>query len=220
MQRHRVAVQPRVMHNDAMLNALVLTSLLFAVPVDDVVSNVMNAYGGEAAWKKVTSVRETGRVEAMNKMGKMTREWKSPDSLRVEIVYPDKSEVRDVQGAHGTRNGAEATGVGLDAMRLQALRLALPYALVRSKSSLRDLGMRDALRVLELPLDATNSLTIFVDPATWHIVKSESHAGSVTFTTDYADFRRSGALLFAFKERNSAMGTPTGDNVIESIEIK
>lgn len=203
-----------------MLHALVLSSLLLAVSLDDVVTHVMNAYGGEAEWAKVSSFRETGHVDAMNATGKMTRTWKSPDALRVEIVYPEKSEVRDVTGSHGTRNGAEVSGVALDAMRLQALRLGLPYALVRSKSSLRDLGMRDGLRVLELPLDAANSLTIAIDPATWHIVRTESHAGKVTFTTDYADFRRSGALLFAFKEKNSAQGTPTGDNIIESIEIR
>jgi hypothetical protein len=221
----RNALYLTIGQNELMLKRLIVAALLLSAPaalasgLDDVVAKVMKAYGGAAAWEKVTVLRERGRVEAMGRTGKMTREWTSPDSLRVEIVYPDRTEVRDVHGATGTRNGADVTGMGLDAMRLQETRLALPLILVKKQKALRDLGTHDGLRVVELPLEGTMALTVSIDPATWHIVRSESRTTGVTFQTDYSDFRQSGGLLIAFKEHNSAQGMPTGDNVIESVEI-
>src|SRR5438552_16190602 len=122
--------------------ALLLAAALNA-PLDDLVAKVVSAYGGAAAWEKVTSFREIGTVTPAMRpgQGKLTREWQRPDKLRVEIVYPSSTEVRIVDGDHGTQNGKEATGMGLDAMRLQAARLALPHFLVEKTKSLRDVGV-------------------------------------------------------------------------------
>src|SRR2546428_13949945 len=115
----------------------------------DLADKVIRAYGGSAAWQKVVSFRETGRViPAMRPgQGTLTREWQRPDKLRVEIVYPTNTETRIVDGDHGTQNGKEATGMVLDAMRLQAARLAVPLLLVERKSSLRASG-----NTIEIPL--------------------------------------------------------------------
>src|ERR1700704_1632016 len=97
-----------------------------------VVGNVMKEYGGTPAWQKVSTIRETGKVvPAMRKGdGAATRFWQKPDKLRIEIAYPTEREVRVVDGNHGTRNDKEVTGPSLDAMKLQAARLALPLLLV------------------------------------------------------------------------------------------
>lgn len=42
------------------LAALFLAGTAHAQSLDDVVSNVMKEYGGQAGWQKVSSLRETG----------------------------------------------------------------------------------------------------------------------------------------------------------------
>ncbi|HLJ74654.1 MAG TPA: hypothetical protein VKU62_08725, partial [Thermoanaerobaculia bacterium] len=98
-----------------------MITLLFAMSLQSLVDKVIEAYG---PWQNVAAVTQTGRViPAMRPdEGKLTREWQRPDKLRVEIAYPSHTEVRVVDGNHGTQNGKEATGMGLDAMRLQAAR--------------------------------------------------------------------------------------------------
>src|ERR1700692_4612407 len=52
----------RDMRKLAFLAALLLTANAHAQSLDDVVSKVMKEYGGTAAWQKVTTIRETGKV--------------------------------------------------------------------------------------------------------------------------------------------------------------
>jgi len=185
--------------------------------IDDLVAKVVTAYGGGAAWQSVASFRETGTViPAMRPgEGKLTRHWQRPDKLRVEIVYPSNTEIRVVEGDHGTQNGKEATGMGLDAMRLQAARLGLPLLPEQNKSSLRNAGEN----TIEILLAPQMTLTIEVDPASGHIIKSVGKAEGIEFTTRYSDFRMLDGLLFAFREENSAQGTKTGTNEIDKIEL-
>lgn len=196
--------------------ALLLAAALNTNP-DDLIARVMTAYGGAAAWSKVTALRETGTViPAMRPdEGKLTRDWQRPGKLRVEIVYPTRTEVRDVDGEHGTQNGKEATGMGLDAMRLQAARLALPALLVEKRKDLRPIDDR----TIEIPLSPSMTLTVEIDPANGHIVRSTSKAAGVEFSTTYGDFRSVDGLLFPFREENSADGTKTGTNQLTKIEI-
>jgi hypothetical protein len=193
--------------------------LLVAVhnDVDDLVAKVMTAYGGTAAWSKVTAFRETGTVTPATRPGegKLTREWQRPDRLRVEIVYPASTEVRIVDGDHGTQNGKEAVGMGLEAMRLQAARLSLPALLIEKRQALRDLGNHK----IEIPMSTTISMVVEIDPTSGHIIKSTGKGAGIEFSTDYSDFRTVDGLLFAFREENSAQGTRTGTNAISTIEV-
>src|SRR6266550_3774170 len=138
--------------------------------LDNLIARVMAAYGGSAAWSKVAGFHETGTVTPAMRPdeGKLTRDWQRPDKLRVEIVYPTSTEVRVVDGDHGTQNGKDASGMGLDAMRLQAARLALPPLLIEKRQTLRQLENRN---VIEIPLTPSMTLTIEVDPATGRIVR-------------------------------------------------
>ncbi len=184
--------------------------------LDDLIAKVLNAYGGAAAWSNVTSFRETGTVTPAMRPGQgtLTREWQRPDKLRVEIAYPTNTEVRIVDGDRGSQNGKEATGMGLDAMRLQAARLVAPLLLMEKKSSLHAVG-----NTIEIPLSTLMTLTIEIDPESGHIIKSTSKTSATEFSTTYSDFRMVDGLLFAFREENSAGGTKTGTNEISKVEI-
>jgi len=186
-------------------------------PVDDLVAKIVSAYGGAAAWEKVTSFREIGTVTPAMRpgQGKLTREWQRPDKLRVEIVYPSSTELRVIDGDRGTQNGKEATGMGLDAMRLQAARLALPQLLLEKRKTLRDLGGNQ----IEVPVTSSMAIVIQIDPQSGHILKSTGKAPGVEFSTEYSEFRTVDGLLFAFREENSAQGMKTGTNEISKVEI-
>jgi hypothetical protein len=204
-----------------LLAALLIAANAHAQSLDDVVANVMKEYGGKAAWAKVTSLRETGTVVPLMRKGdgKLTRTWQAPDTLTVEIAYPTETEVRIVGGDHGTRNGKEVTGGSLDAMKLQAARLELPVLLAEKRAALKDLGTKDGIRAIEIPLSATLALTVNIDPKTSRILRSTGNASGLEFVVDYSDFRRVGGLLFPFAEAGMAQGMPTANTKIESITV-
>ena len=185
--------------------------------LDDLIARVMTTYGGAAAWSKVSGFHQIGTVTpAMRpEEGKLTRDWQRPDKLRVEIAYPASTEVRVVDGEHGTQNGKEAGGIGLDAMRLQAARLALPQLLIEKRKTLRQLENGN----IEIPLTPSMTLTIEIDPATGHIVRSTGKAAGIEFSTSYSDFRTVNGLLFAFREENSAGPMKTGTNQLATVEV-
>ena len=186
--------------------------------LDDLIARVMTTYGGAAAWSKVTGLHETGTVTPAMRPGegKLTRDWQRRDKLRVEIVYPANTEVRIVDGDHGTQNGKDASGIGLDAMRLQAARLALPQLLIEKRQTLRQIENGN---VIEITLTPSMTLTIEIDPATGRIVRSTGKAAGVEFSTSYSDFRTVDGLLFAFREENSAGPTKTGTNQLVAVEV-
>jgi len=201
--------------------ALVTSPAASAQSLDVVVGNVMKEYGGTAAWQKVTTIRETGKVvPAMRKGdGATTRFWQRPDKLRIEIVYPTEREVRVVDGDHGRRNDKDVTGPSLDAMKLQAARLALPLLLVEKRVSLRDAGVRDGFRAIEIPLSASLTVTVDIDPKSWHVVRTTGKTTGLEFVVDYSDFRRVDGLLFAFAEGGMAQGMPTAKTTLDAIVI-
>jgi hypothetical protein len=203
------------------LAALLVAASAHAQSLDEVVSNVMKEYGGKAAWAKVTSLRETGTVIPVMRKGdgKLTRTWSAPDKLTVEIAYPTETEVRIVDGDHGTRNGKEVTGPSLDAMKLQAARLELPMLLVSKRAALKDLGTKDGIRAIEIPLSDTLTLMVNIDSKTSHILRSTGKASGLEFVVDYSDFRRVGGLLFPFAEAGMAMGMPTANTKFDAIVV-
>jgi len=144
----------------------------------------------------------------------MTRGW-SGGNLRVEIAYPDKTEMRVLENGKGTNNGRESNAMELDAMRLQAMRIALPRLLAEKRGVVR----ATAANVIELTLDGL-MVTAEVDPATGHVVRSSGRSGEMTFTTSYSDFRSVNGLLIAFHEENSAMGMKTAEISLEKVVVK
>lgn len=200
--------------------ALVLLALASAASAD-VVDDVIAAYGGAEAWKKVTSFRQTGTVSSPMRPapGNVTRLWTRPDKLTIEIAYPTSKEVRIVDGEHGTQNGKEASGMGLAAMRLQAARIAPAALLAEHRAAVHDAGLRDGRRVLEVAVAPGLTVTMDVDPKTNRVLRSVSKAEGIEFATDYGDFRTVDGLLFPFSEDNFANGTKTATTTLTKVEV-
>lgn len=197
---------------------MTILTLIFmaALSNSDVVDKIVNAYGGAAVWEKVESFHETGSVTSKMRSdkGQLDRTWQRPNKLRVEIVYPSHTEVRDVDGDHGTSNGKAAEGMMLDAMRLQAARLALPLLLVEKRSTLKIV----AATHIEIPLDGGMTLTVEFD-GSGRILKTTGKAAGIEFSTTYSDFRTVDGRVFAFHEENTAQGMATGDNEISKVDV-
>jgi len=200
--------------------AILLLALASAASAD-IVDDVLAAYGGAGAWKKVKSFRQSGTVASPMRPapGTVTRLWTRPDKLTIEIAYPTSKETRIVDGEHGTQNGKEASGTGLAAMRLQAARLALPALLADRRAGVHDLGLRDGRRVLEIAVAPALSVLLEVDPKTSRVLRSVSKAEGSEFATTYADFREVDGLLFPFSEENFANGTKTATTTLTKIEV-
>ena len=203
---------------------------LLAVPAlasdfDTIVNSVIRTYGGASAWTNVKTIDERGSItSAMVGHGAMTRTWKRAHKLRVEIKYADHTEVRDLDGDRGSHNGKPVTGMQLDAMTLQWARLAIPMLLIEHRMQLRDGGVREGLRLIEIPLSDAMTIIAAVDPKTFHIVRSAGKgtggAQTIEFVTEYHNLRKSGSLLIAFGEENFAQRMKTGDTMIETVRVE
>jgi hypothetical protein len=203
-----------------------------AAPVDEVVTRVINAYGGMAEWSSAESVSETGRVTSTMRAtdSPIARSFQYPATLRVEIGRENGAEIRTLKDGHGWKNDAEVTGPQLDAMLLQAARMGLPRLLADPTSNVKDNGEveRDGKKYRELEVELPNkmSLVVQIDRSDWHIVRSIGRAptpqfgtGTIEFVTDYLDFRLVDGLLFSFHEINYAQGTKTGETKLEKIHV-
>lgn len=201
---------------------------------DVLVRKVVGAYGGKVGLSSVIVLRETGRVVSRRSgvEGEILRVYRYPGDLRVEIAYPGmEKEVRVLNGKNGWRRGRRVSGPPFDAMALQAARLALPRNLLAAAGKIEDLGTVEregkTLRVLSFPLGKEEAMRVEIDPATGRILRSaglggsgmESTAGGIEFVTEYGDFREVDGVLFAFREKNFAMGHHVGDTVLTRIEI-
>ena len=216
-----------------MLHALV-SCLLVAAPLADrskataLIDKVIAEYGGKAV-ATARVLRQKGRVTTETRgNAALGREFERPDRLRVELKYPDNTEVRLLDGARGFRGGQLVAGPMRDAMMLQAARLDLPALLDEARGRVSDLGVQQrggvALRALLVPLGGGLELTAFVDERSGRILRSEGGVpagamGRLDFSTNYSDFRRVKGVLFAFTEENFASGTRTGQTQLDTIEI-
>lgn len=192
------------------------------------VDQVIAAHGGAAAIRRATSVRQTGTVNATmrNAAGKLTRIFSCPGRLRIEIVYPETTEVRILDGARGSRDGRVVDGPPLVAMVLQAARINLPCLLVARQSSVIEgeaisrEGRR--YRTLRVPITDAIALDVEIDPDTMRIARS---AGRIPgpqpfeFATTYSDYRAHGGVLFAHREQNYSGGRLTGETTLERIDV-
>lgn len=217
-----------------MLTALV-ACLLAGAPVADrsgaikLIDKVVAEYGGAKAIAAAHALVQKGRVTTESRgAAALVRQFGRPDRLRVELKYPDNTEVRLLDGARGFRDGAPVSGPMRDAMLLQAARLDLPSLLDEARRRVGDLGVQQrggvALRGLLIPLGGGLELTAFVDERSGRILRSESSVpagpmGRLEFWTNYSDFRRVNGVLFAFAEENFASGTRTGQTQLELVEI-
>ena len=181
-------------------------------------AKLIESYGGEENLRRLDSmVQEWDMVALMgNRHGKDVRSIRIPDRLKVELTYPDKTEIRILNGeqarvAFNQDLARTANPAQRDAMRLQLMRLYSPLVL-RDKSdaiSLEIDGEFCALSLLENGVRAD----YLVNQETWRIEKvvgSLSVNGTqMQFLTEYSDFKMVDGTLVHQKENKFAGGTHT-----------
>jgi hypothetical protein len=201
--------------------------------LDGLLDRTMKAYGGVDALRKAAAVRETGKVTSLMRggaAGDIVREFERPDRLRVFIRYGGSdTEVRVYDGKTGWREGKAVQGPPLDAMVLQAARLALPLILSDRRANLVDKGTSTVdgkeLRTVDLPLGNGLTLTAGIDPVSGRIVRSSGTGGmgmggrTLEFVTRYSDYRVVHGVLHPFVEENYANGFVTGETTLSRVEV-
>ncbi len=192
--------------------ALLLWLLVFscgavaqAADLEGVLARLVDAYGGEHKLKKLDSqIQEWDMIALMgNRRATDTRRIRAPGQLRVELRYPDKTEVRIVNGdlSHVIYDQAPARPAHRPqshAMRLQMMRLYSPLVLRRQAERL-SLTSDDEAIVITLSEPGLR-VDYMINPDAWRI---EKVVGSLTFggrqmqfVTEYSEFvMQDGVLL-------------------------
>lgn len=210
-------------------------SLLFSAvcnaDVPGLLEQVAKAYGGQEAIAAAMSFRQSGNTySAMRKTeGNITRTYRYPDHLRIEIQYgKDASELRVLAGPQAWKDDQPQGEPFYSAMLLQAARLGMPAILFEHHQQVRDIGtiasiQGKQLNALELKFHGNLRLIVGIDPESGHILEShgilEMKGKEMKFSTTYANFYMEGEHLFALEEGHYAMGNQTGHTRLQRIEV-
>lgn len=210
---------------------LALSSPLTAQTLDReaVLTNLIEAYGGEAKLRKLNNaVQEWDMVALMSKRHATdVRTIRIPDQLVVELTYPQKVERRMLEGDTGLVSFDDghpypATDPQRDAMRLQLMRLYSPLVL------------QDKIENLTLTIEGDYcGLTLvehgvradyLVNQDTWRI---EKVAGTLSmggqdmrFLTEYSEFEFVDGVLVHRKENKYAGNVNTAVLSLKNIRFE
>lgn len=205
-----------------------------------VIDRVLAAYGGAEAVRAVRSLRQEGLVvtTGAGEHGTTVRIAHCPDRLALVVEYASRSEIR-ILDERGGWQGASPSALSAAsapmqaAMALQAARACLPGTLDAYRSTARietdavpPGGVREtfgALTVLGLEVAPGLGLRIWVSDETGLVLRSESvlamGAMTMTFASDYADFRPVDGVMFPFREESFASGAHTATIRLNVIEV-
>jgi hypothetical protein len=197
----------------AMIAMLFTTSLLNAAELDSkqIFEQMVERYGGAEALEKLNSpYHQQWDLVAMtrNENGIDLRTISLPNKLTVELTYPSKSEKRILDGDKGEKiynqtRHVSAMGPGLLAMKLQRMRLYNPLLLQRlaaqiDVSDTDDGFYRLTLREGSLTTDYyVNKQSMLIDKVIGTLVMN---GASMTFLTEYSDFKAVGGIMMPHKE--------------------
>lgn len=197
--------------------------------VADIVSRVLDAYGGEKALRAERGYHATGDQRAVqtDKAIHTQRWFGRPDRLFLDLAYPDHHEIRVTDGAKGWAGAGvdslkAVSGIRLEAMRLQTVRLDTPLRLLEHVHELESRGTdKDGCEVLRLPVGPGLHVDYHVDLKTYRITSvTEGMTGppSIEFTANYDDFRKVDGVLVPFRETTYAGDTETSTYQVISFE--
>jgi len=195
---------------------------------DTVLTNLIESYGGERNLRKLDSmVQEWDMVAIMgNRHGKDLRSVRMPGRLRVELRYPDKREIRVLNGnaSHvlfDDRPAQVAEAPQRSAMRLQLMRLYSPLALWERRESL-SVTVEGDLCALSLTEDGLRA-DYLIDTENWRIDKVVGtlniNGGEMRFLTEYSDFAFVDGVLVHQKENKFAGGVNTAVLTLREVTL-
>ncbi|MCF6282977.1 MAG: hypothetical protein L3J28_12375 [Candidatus Polarisedimenticolaceae bacterium] len=180
--------------------------------ITEILDQMIASYGGTEALAKLNKPYEQEwaltAIARNNEQGSDHRTIDLPNRLKIELTYPSKSETRILDGAKGEKiydktNHREAKGPGLDAMRLQRMRLYNPLLLKQHAAEIQaDFQVEGYYR---LGLREDNIVTIyFVNRESLLIdkVKGTLNMGgiSMSFLTLYRDYKAVDGVMMAHRE--------------------
>ncbi len=176
--------------------------------IDELIDKMINSYGGEENLKRLYNYKQVWSVEFMtsDKSGYDNRTVKLPDYLRIEIIYPDRSEVRILNKGIGTKiiNGKtiNAQGPMLDAMKLQLMRLYHPLVL---KSKIKSLTLTQNAKEYLLVLKSGDLSVEYVISKKSNLIKKvigrlQMGHQRMEFLTRYEDYKLVDGIMIPHKE--------------------
>jgi len=194
--------------------------------VDEILNKMVVSYGGEVALSKLNAPYQQEwaltAIARNNEKGSDHRTIDLPNKLKIELTYPSKSEIRFLDGAKGEKiydknSRREVKGPGLDAMRLQRMRLYNPLLLKQRAAEIQADFQIKAYYQLELREE--NIVTIYyVNRETLLIdkVKGTLSLGgmSMSFLTKYFDYKAVEGVMLAHKEVKFAGQVNTAELVL------
>jgi hypothetical protein len=201
---------------------------------DILIDKVLAAYGGRERLMAVRTTRMEGTVRALPRRmeGRTVRTFSRPNRLKVVLAYPERPEIRIVDGERGWRTDGSGKlkpvgGFLLSSMDLQAARANLPWLLDERRGNVRHLGSAaeggTPVNLLEVPLGEGLTLLAVVEMKSGLIIRTFSTLkapGMAThFETHYSDFRPVNGFLFAWHEETFASGMHTGSVTFDSIIV-
>ncbi len=177
--------------------------------IENILKNMTDAYGGKEKVQQLNSYTQVWDIETKtdDKNGTDYRAVLMPDSLKTELVYPDKTETRLLIKDSGIKQFdnrvIKARGPMLDAMRLQLMRLYSPLVLLEKINNIELISAKDDHYVLKLS-EGTLSAEYFVPKKSYLIDKVvgtlKMGGQSMQFVTFYEDYKPINGVMVVHKE--------------------
>lgn len=218
----------KLMRNPKYLFLCILfISNLCANDISNILSKVIETYGGEENLRKLSSYKQTWKINAIaqNEEGVDSREVILPHTLKTTLSYNSKTETRVLTPDEKYKifNGKkeDVTGLKAKAMTLQLKRLYTPLILKEKISELKleDYGSHFAL-VLK---GEDDKVVYFVDKKNFVITQVTGliyiENNTMTFKTLYTIFRKFNGILIPTKEYKYANDIPTAILTLEKIDF-
>lgn len=195
----------------------------------DLRNKIFNAYGGRERLSQIHSIAAEGKITALvsGDRGVYRRALRRDGKLFVDIQYARSRETRILNGTRALRgiDGKieEASGPGYRAMVYQYNELSMPFALLDDSFEVSDEGHDSVngavVSVLRCTDRAGNSIDVFVDDATYRIVKTSGIFSvgdqSTMLSAVFGDFRFFEGVLMPFKIINYAGDTKISETIID-----
>lgn len=216
------------------LFALVLATALygcFGKPANlssMMVDMMVRGYGGEENLKKLDSYVSIWEMDAVSRgtKGSATNYVVQPGKLRVELVYPNRSETRALDGPSGVKgyDGSDlkpVAGPMVAAMKLQRMRLYTPLTL-RAKQENLTLASVEPFKILTLK-EGNLEVDYYIKTDTYlidHVVgKMKMGERVMEFKTLYRDYKEVDGVFVHHKEVKYAGGVNTAILTLKEIKL-
>jgi hypothetical protein len=195
---------------------------------------VVAAYGGREALTAFAGFTARGKILSMTDGLGGTVETKLllDGSLRSEIRYPSRAEVRILSGALAWNGGRRKQSVSSrsmkEAIRLQYHRLAAPFEFASASASelIEEGNTKEGWIRLRREWSPTLSMTYDVDPKSGFVRRTTGRSGEgsgkIELVTEMDDFRKveseHGAVLFPFRAVTLISGEAVSKITLDRIE--